>query len=123
MTTILIVEDNPGHMKLATVLLERFGYAVLGAANAAAGLRLAREGHPDLILMDIHLPGMSGLDAARELKRNTATRDIPVIAVTSYLAEHPHPEARAAGCIGIIAKPYHYRELLAAVEAAVGNKN
>lgn len=123
MKTILIVEDNPSHLKLATLLMERFGYAVLGAVDADAGLLLAREKHPDLILMDIQLPGMDGLEATRELKRDAATRDIPVIAVTSYLAEHPEQEARAAGCAGFIAKPYHHAELRAAVEAALGNQN
>lgn len=123
MKTILIVEDNPSHLKLAAALMERFGYAVLGAADAGAGLRLARENHPDLILMDIQLPGMDGLDATHELKRDAAMQDIPVIAVTSYLAEYPEREARAAGCIGFIAKPYHHAELRAAVEAALGNKS
>ena len=69
MTTILIIEDNPSHLKLATLLLKRFGYAVLGAADADEGLRLAHEKQPDLILMDIQLPGMDGLAATRELKR------------------------------------------------------
>jgi len=120
MTTVLIVEDNPAHLKLATLLMDRFGYAVLGATDAAEGLLLAREKHPDLILMDIQLPGMDGMEATRELKRDAATKDIPVIAVTSYLAEYSEHEARAAGCAGFIAKPYHHAELRAAVEAALG---
>lgn len=122
MTTILIIEDNPSHMKLATLLVRRFGYEVLGAADAVEGLRLARARHPDLILMDIQLPGMDGLAATRELKRDAATRDIPVIAVTAYLAEHSEKEVHAAGCAGFIAKPYHHAELLAAVKAALGER-
>jgi len=119
MTTLLIVEDNPTHMKLATAILERFGYDVLGAVDAAEGLRMAREQHPDLILMDVMLPGMDGLTATRELKQDLATRAIPVIAVTAYLATNPEREARAAGCAGYIAKPYHHAELRAVVEAAL----
>ena len=122
MTTILIIEDNPAHRKLAGLLLQRFGHATLGADSAAAGLRLAREERPDLILMDIDLPDMSGLDATRQLKADAATRAIPVIAVTAYLAEFPEQEARAAGCAGFLAKPYHHAELRAAVAAALGGR-
>ena len=120
MTTILIIEDNPSHLKLATLLLKRFGYAVLGAADADEGLRLAHEKQPDLILMDIQLPGMDGLAATRELKRDAKTSSIPVIAVTAYLAEFSERDVRAAGCSAFIAKPYHRAELLAAVKAALG---
>ena len=93
--------------------------AVLSALDAETGLLMAREQRPDLILMDIQLPGMDGLTATRLLKQDAATRDIPVIAVTSYLAEHPEQDTRAAGCAGFIAKPYHHAELLAAVKAAL----
>ena len=120
MTTILIIEDNHSHLKLATLLLKRTGYEVLGAADAIEGLRIAREKRPDLILMDIQLPGMDGLTATRELKQDATTRSIPVIAVTAYLAEFSERDVRAAGCAGFIAKPYHHAELLAAVKAALG---
>lgn len=119
MTTLLIVDDNPSHLKLAAAILERFGYDVLEAGDAAEGLRLAREQHPDLILMDVMLPGMDGLTATCELKQDPATRAIPVIAVTAYLAANPEREVRAAGCAGFIAKPYHHAELRAVVEAAL----
>ena len=119
MTTILIIEDNTGHMKLATVLMQRVGYQVLSAGDAEAGLRLASEHKPDVILMDIELPGMDGLAATRQLKEDSATSAIPVIAVTAFLAAHSEQDARAAGCIGFIAKPYHYADLLAAVAAAL----
>lgn len=119
MTTLLIVEDNPNHLKLVAALLQRFGYDVLEAVDAAEGLRLAREKCPDLILMDIQLPDMNGLSATRELKQDAATRVIPVVAVTAYLAGHPEHEARAAGCAGFIAKPYHHAELRAVVDVAL----
>jgi len=120
MKTLLIVEDNPAHMKLAALLLARAGYEVLSARDAATGLRLARERRPDLVLMDIQLPDLDGIEATRRLKADTATRDIPVIAVTAYLAQHSEQELLAAGCAAIIAKPYHYKDFLAAIAGALG---
>jgi len=120
MKTILIIEDNPAHMKLAALLLEKSGYAVLSAADAETGLQLARERRPDLIIMDLQLPGMNGLEATRRLKQADATHAIPVIAVTSYLSEHPEADILAAGCIAMISKPYHYKDFLAAISAALG---
>ncbi len=119
MKTILIVEDNPSHMRLAKALLQRFGYATLSAENADSGLRLAREQHPDLVLMDMQLPDMDGLAATRLLKSDAATCAIPVVAVTSFLADHSEPETRRAGCTAFIAKPYHHSELRAVLEAAL----
>jgi two-component system cell cycle response regulator DivK len=120
MKTILIIEDSSPHLKLAAQLLEKSGYAALKAESAAAGLQLAREQRPALILMDIQLPDMDGLEATRLLKQADATRDIPVIAVTAYLAGHPEAEMLAAGCTAVIAKPYHYKDFLAAIRTALG---
>jgi len=120
MTTILIVEDNASHRKLAALLLEKSGYQVLSAADAETGIRLASECQPALILMDIQLPGMDGLEATRRLKAADATRAIPVIAVTAYLAEHPEADILATGCAAIVAKPFHYKEFLAAIRAVLG---
>lgn len=122
MKTLLVVEDNPAHLKLAKLLLEKAGYAVLAASDAETGLRLAREARPDLVVMDIQLPGMDGLAATRLLKQDAATRAIPVLAVTAYLAAHPERDILAAGCRAIIAKPYHYQDFLAAVAAALGTE-
>lgn len=119
MQTILIVEDNPSHMELAATLLGKFGYAVLKAGDAEEGLRLVRERHPDLVLMDVNLPGTDGLTATRQLKDDPATRDIPVVVQTSFVSEHPEREILAAGAAGFIAKPYHYKEFLSAVQAAL----
>jgi two-component system cell cycle response regulator DivK len=117
MAKVLVVEDNPANMKLAVFLLESVGHAVLGATNAEAGLTLAREQQPDLILMDIQLPGMDGLAALELLKRDGGTRGIPVIALTALAMKGDEARIRAAGCDGYIAKPIRYQEFLATIAA------
>ncbi len=119
MATILIVEDNPANMKLSTFLLESADYNVLTATNAEIGLTLAREGHPDLILMDIQLPGMDGLQATSLLKADEATREIPVIALTALAMKGDEARILAAGCDGYIAKPLDYKDFLAVVAATL----
>jgi two-component system cell cycle response regulator DivK len=115
MSTILIVEDNAANMTLALYLLESVGHRVLSATDAEAGLALARAERPDLILMDIQLPGMDGLEATQQLKREEATRDIPVIALTALAMKGDEERILAAGCDGYIAKPMRYKEFLATV--------
>jgi two-component system, cell cycle response regulator DivK len=115
MAIILLVEDNAANMKLATFLLESAGHTVLSAADAEVGLTLAREGNPELILMDIQLPGMDGLQATVILKADPATRDIPVIALTALAMKGDEERIRAAGCDGYIAKPLDYKSFLAIV--------
>jgi len=117
MAKILIVEDNPANMKLAVFLLESAGHTVLSATNAEAGLTLARNERPNLILMDIQLPGMDGLEAIVLLKKDDATRAIPVIALTALAMKGDEERMLAAGCDGYIAKPLRYQEFLATVAA------
>jgi two-component system cell cycle response regulator DivK len=117
MATVLIVEDNPANMTLAVFLLQSVGHAVLSAMDAEAGLTLARAAQPDLILMDIQLPGMDGLEATVQLKRDAATRAIPVIALTALAMKGDEERIRAAGCDGYIAKPMRYQEFLATIAA------
>jgi two-component system cell cycle response regulator DivK len=117
MAKILVVEDNADNMKLAVFLLESAGHTVLSATDAEAGLTLARAERPNLILMDIQLPGMDGLEAAALLKRDNATRAIPVIALTALAMKGDEQRILEAGCDGYIAKPLRYREFLAAVAA------
>jgi two-component system cell cycle response regulator DivK len=114
---VLIVEDNSANMTLAVFLLQSAGHSVLSARDAEAGLTLAREEQPDLILMDIQLPGMDGLQATALLKRDDATRAIPVIALTALAMKGDEERIRAAGCDGYIAKPMRYQEFLATVSA------
>jgi two-component system cell cycle response regulator DivK len=117
MAKILIVEDNAANMTLTIFLLQSAGHTVLSAANAEAGLTLARAEHPNLILMDIQLPGMDGLEATVLLKRDDATRHIPVIALTALAMKGDEERIRAAGCDGYIAKPLAYQDFLAIITA------
>jgi len=117
MARILIVEDNPANMTLAVFLLQSAGHITLSATNAEAGLALARDEQPDLILMDIQLPGMDGLQATAILKGAEATCAIPVIALTALAMKGDEERIRAAGCDGYIAKPIHYKDFLATVAA------
>ncbi len=119
MARILVVEDNPTNMKLSTFLLETEEYEVLGAANAEIGVAIAREALPDLILMDIQLPGMDGLQATALLKADEATKHIPVIALTALAMKGDEERIRAAGCDGYIAKPLDYKQFLAQVKATL----
>jgi two-component system, cell cycle response regulator DivK len=117
MAKILVVEDNVSNMTLAVFLLESAGHIVVSATDAEAGLTLARDEQPNLILMDIQLPGMDGLEATMLLKRDDGTRAIPVIALTALAMKGDEERIRAAGCDGYIAKPMGYRDFLATIAA------
>src|SRR5580765_1615896 len=119
MAKVLIVEDNPANMTLAIVLLESAGHLVINATNAEAGLALARDEQPQLILMDIQLPGMDGLEATRLLKQDDTTRGIPVIALTALAMKGDEERIRAAGCDGYIAKPMAYKDFLSVIAACL----
>ena len=103
--TILIVEDNELNMKLFQDLLDANGYQTVQTRNGMDALDLAREHHPDLILMDIQLPEVSGLDVTRMLKEDEALRDIPVVAVTAFAMKGDEERIRQGGCEGYISKP------------------
>jgi two-component system cell cycle response regulator DivK len=121
MAKVLIVEDNPANMTLATFLLQSAGHFVLTATDAEAGVALARAEQPDLVLMDIQLPGMDGLQATALLKGDQATRAIPVIALTALAMKGDEERIRAAGCDGYIAKPLAYKEFLLTIGAHLAN--
>jgi len=114
---VLIIEDTPANMKLVSGLLLRAGYEVLEAVDAEAGLLKAEVELPDLILMDIQLPGMDGLTATRQLKENEKTRDIKVVALTALAMKDDKERILKAGCDGYIAKPIRYKEFLKTVES------
>jgi two-component system cell cycle response regulator DivK len=113
---ILIVEDNELNMKLLNDVLEAYGYDIVKTGSGAAVLDLARRHRPDLVLMDIQLPDISGLYAVRQLKGDPQTRGIPVIAVTAFAMAGDERKALDSGCDGYIAKPIMLREFLATIE-------
>lgn len=122
MARILVIEDNGTNMKLATLLLTRAGHTVLAAADAETGLTLAHAEKPELILMDIQLPGMDGLAATALLKEDPTTAGIPVIALTAMAMKADQDRSRLAGCNGYITKPLRYQELYAAIDALLVNR-
>lgn len=117
MARILIIEDNHANMKLATLLLRNFGHTPLCAVDAETGLTMARVDQPDLILMDIQLPGMDGLAATAILKQDPITAAIPIIALTAMAMKADQEKSQVAGCDAYIAKPLHYKELCAAIDS------
>jgi len=122
MARILIIEDNPANMKLASLLMSNVGHTVVCAVDAESGLTLARAELPDLILMDIQLPGMDCFAATALLKNDPATASIPVIALTSMAMKHDQEKSQAAGCDAYIAKPLRYRELYNAIDTLLAKR-
>lgn len=109
--TILVVDDNAINLKLFTEILEHAGYRVLQAADADQAQGVIRCTPPDLILMDIALPGMDGLTLTRKLKSDESTRRIPIVALTASAMKGDDQKAFAAGCEGYISKPIDTRKL------------
>src|SRR5271154_7448127 len=113
---VLIVEDNDLNMKLFHDLLEAHGYETLQTKDGIEALKLAREHHPDLILMDIQLPEVSGLEVTRWLKEDDELRSIPVIAVTAFAMKGDEEKIRSGGCEAYIDKPISVTNFLKTVE-------
>jgi two-component system, cell cycle response regulator DivK len=113
--TILYVEDNEYNRKIVRQLLARTSYRLIEAVDGEAGVEAARRELPDLILMDVQLPKMSGLDATRLLRNDPATGHIPILVITSFALSGDRERAAEAGATGYLAKPYSPRELLARV--------
>jgi two-component system cell cycle response regulator DivK len=116
MARILVIEDNAAAMKLTTLALHNAGHTVLCAEDAETGLMLARTGLPDLILMDMLLPGMTGLAATALLKTDPVTAAIPIIALSAMLTQDDEQKAKVAGCDAYIAKPFRRQELNATID-------
>jgi CheY-like chemotaxis protein len=108
---ILVVDDNPVNLKLASDVLEFADYQVITAENAEEALAVLRERPPDLILMDIALPGMDGLTLTRQIKADPATRHIVIVALTAFAMKGDDQKAKEAGCDGYITKPIDTRKL------------
>jgi CheY-like chemotaxis protein len=109
--TVLIVDDNPANLKLVRVLLASEGFSVRTAGDATEAEKVLRKWRPKLILMDIQMPGIDGLELTRRLKADPATRDITVVGLTAYAMKGDEERIRAAGCDGYISKPVNTRTL------------
>ena len=120
--TVLIVEDNQLNMRLFNDVLEASGYRTLKCVDGAKAVALALQAQPDLIVMDIQLPEVSGLDITRWLKDDERTRHIPVLAVTAFAMRTDELLVREAGCEGYLSKPIQIRSFLATVEGLVSGK-
>jgi len=122
MARILIVEDNPANLKLAVTILRHAGHETLAAANGDEGVAAARRELPDLILMDVQMPGMNGLEATRLLKLDAATAAIPVLGLTAFAMKGDAERIIKAGCDAYLAKPYSHTQLTEVVTNLLGGK-
>lgn len=113
--SILVVDDNPVNLKLVQVLLRGAGYELRCAGSAAEALACLREQRPRLVLMDIQLPDINGLEFTRQLKQDPDFRDLPVVALSAYAMKGDVERALASGCSGYISKPINTRDFAATV--------
>ncbi|HEX6751134.1 MAG TPA: response regulator [Longimicrobium sp.] len=120
--TILLVEDHEDNRIVYRTMLEHFGYRVLLAGDGGEGVRMAREHHPDLILMDVSIPVMDGWEATAALKADSATASIPIIALTAHALAADRERAVEVGCDGYLAKPVEPRRVLEEVRRFLGDE-
>lgn len=119
--TILVVEDHPLSRELVVELLTTLGYTVLEAEDGRGLLERVRRERPNLILLDLHLPGLDGFALTRDLKADPITQGIPILAVSAYGRPEVQAQALAAGCCGFLAKPFDTRGFLATVARLLGS--
>jgi two-component system cell cycle response regulator DivK len=119
MSLVLIVEDNEKNMKLARDVLQAKGYATLEAVTGEEGVKLARERKPDLVLMDIQLPGINGIEAFRQIRGDPDTARIPVVALTASVTPTDRSQITAAGFDAFIGKPINLKEFVDTVKRLV----
>jgi len=122
MSTVLIIEDNEKNMKLARDVLQVKGYQTLEAVTGEDGVRLAKEKVPDLVLMDIQLPGINGIDAFKQLRADPKTARIPVVALTASVTPTDRSAITAAGFDAFVSKPINLKEFLDTVKRLVEGK-
>jgi len=116
MKRILVVEDNETNMYLIKFMLEKSGYEVIEAREGAVGVELAVKEKPDLILMDLQLPDIDGLEATKRIRASKANGEIPIVAITSFAMAGDREKALAAGCTGYIEKPINPETFMAEIE-------
>ena len=118
---ILVVEDNPLNLKLVRDVLTAFGYDIVEAQTGEDGGRLAGESGPDLVLMDLQLPGIDGYEALRRIRRDARIDGVPVVAVTAFAMREDRERTAAAGFDGYLSKPISVRDLPSQVDAFLGD--
>lgn len=111
MSTVLVADDNATNRRLALLVLEKAGHRILEAADGEAVLRIARDAAPDLIVMDVQMPGMDGLATTRALRADPATAGIKVLALTAFAMKGDRERILAAGCDAYLSKPFHHQQL------------
>lgn len=121
MKTILVVEDNEKNMYLISFILERMGHRVIPAATGEIGVELALRERPDLILMDIQLPGIDGLEAVRRIRQSPADHRVPIVAITSFAMSGDRERLLAAGCTGYLEKPINPETIVVELERHLQN--
>ena len=119
MSTVLIIEDNDKNMKLARDVLQNKGYRTLEAVTGEDGVKLARDNIPDLVLMDIQLPGINGIEAFKQLRADPKTARIPVVALTASVTPTDRSQITAAGFDAFIGKPINLKEFVETVKRLV----
>lgn len=117
---VLLVEDNEDNRIVYAMMLEYHGYTIIEATNGEDAIRLAREESPDIILMDISIPGVDGWTATQRIKADEATSDIPIVAVTAHALPEHRQRAEQLGCDGFLTKPCEPRRLLEEVQSLIG---
>jgi two-component system cell cycle response regulator DivK len=116
MSLVLIVEDNEKNMKLARDVLQAKGYQTVEAVTGEEGVKLAKERKPDLVLMDIQLPGISGIEAFKQIRGNASTKGVPVIALTASVTPSDRTAISAAGFDAFLGKPINLKEFIDTVK-------
>ena len=119
MSVVLIVEDNEKNMKLARDVLQSRGYTTLEAVTGEDGVRIAKERKPDLVLMDIQLPGLNGIDALKQLRADPSTARIPIVAFTASVTPTDRSQINEAGFDGFLSKPINLKEFIETVKRLI----
>lgn len=122
MKKILVVEDNENNLYLITFILEKAGYCVVAAKTGEEGVEMALKERPDLILMDIQLPGIDGLETTRRIRASKVDGDVPIIALTSYALVGDREQVLDAGCTGYIEKPINPETIMGEIERYLAGK-
>ena len=118
--TVFLVEDNEDNRIVYTTMLEHFGYRVLQAGDGEAAIGMIREHRPDVVIMDISMPGIDGWEATARLRGDPTTRDIPIVAVTAHALPEHQKRARDLGCEGYLTKPCEPSRLLQEIRRLIG---